>query len=1211
MKFLEIFRFEIVYQLRRIWTWLFLIVLVFLSFLMIRDGSVSEVMYADFYLNSPFLVALTTVFGTLIWLVMAAAIAGDGAARDIASGMASLTYTVPVKKFHYLGARFLATLSLNVLLLLGVQAGILLGVYLPGVHPDLILPFRPATFFSAYAIISLPNAFAASAIQFALAVASGRAMASYFGSFLFVFMGFFVASLLLFKQSLGAILDPVGIRFIVEDIAHLWTPIEKNSRLLAMDGNVLTNRLVWFGVGTAALVTTYLIFRFAHKESASFWWWRLPFKTRPGFGRTILDSAGQSPPRVAAGNPDDIPRPRTDGAAFHVRQIIAVGRASFHSIVTSYAGLAFVVGIPVLSIAVIIDQMTAFGTPVVPVTYKVVAELTGPLSDELSRWVVVPFIIVFFAGELVWRERDFGLGEIVDTMPGSEWGPLLGKLLGLVLVLIVFTTALTVAGKIAQLLLDYQPDHFLQDLGFYFKTMFCLQLTDYLLFAVLALVIHVVVNHKYVGHLVATVAYVFIAMLAGMLGIEHKSLIYGASPSWSFNEMRGFGPTIVPWLWFKFYWFAWALLLAVLGRMFWPRGREADLRKRICISRTRLQTSTLRLVSAAAILILGTGFFIYYNTNILNPYRSSSERKQRQAEYERRFARFSSTPQPRLAAVTLHVEIQPDKREAEIDGIYRLVNNSEKPIDAIHLVTATPAAETITVTFDYAAKLTLHDQELGYQIYDLDRALQPGDSLQLNFKVVARGRGFSNHGAHPAFADNGTYFTGDGWLPMVGYQRRHELLAPSDRREYGLDARPVIASLYETEGREPAQRGGGIAFEAVVGTAKNQTAIAPGDLLKTWSTGERNYFHYATSAPIGIEWAFFSANYAIHQTDPNGVAVRVFHHPGHTAHVERLARSARESLSYYSEQFGPYPYTHMTLIEHPGASGVGMHAEPSVITHGQGYNHWIPETETGLDFPYWVMAHETAHQWTLPYALVEGLPFLSEGVASYFAIQAVKSARGEEQLRRVLKQMRQPYPYPKIRRGEPLLRALDPYLAYRRGPFALYALSEYLKGNRVNQALRTLIAKHDAPDAPLATTLDLYRELKAVAPDSTQYLLHDLFERNTYWDFTMEQAEAIQTPSGTWEVSMNVAARKTVYDSAGVVSEPSMDEWIPVGVFGNSSSGDPLADPLHLKMHRIHSGTQTIKITVPGKPFSAGIDPYHLLDWEEGTGDNVKLVRID
>jgi len=32
-------------------------------------------------------------------------------------------------------------------------------------------------------------------------------------------------------------------------------------------------------------------------------------------------------------------------------------------------------------------------------------------------WLLIPLLIVFYAGELVWRERDAGLSEIADAMP--------------------------------------------------------------------------------------------------------------------------------------------------------------------------------------------------------------------------------------------------------------------------------------------------------------------------------------------------------------------------------------------------------------------------------------------------------------------------------------------------------------------------------------------------------------------------------------------------------------------------------------------------------------------------------------------------------------------------------------------------------------------------------------------------------------------------
>lgn len=378
-------------------------------------------------------------------------------------------------------------------------------------------------------------------------------------------------------------------------------------------------------------------------------------------------------------------------------------------------------------------------------------------------------------------------------------------------------------------------------------------------------------------------------------------------------------------------------------------------------------------------------------------------------------------------------------------------------------------------------------------------------------------------------------------------------------------------------------------------------------------------FHYATDAPIGNEYAIFSANYAVHEAeweDPDdpgqGVAIQIYHHPEHTAHLDRMIRSIRAPLDYYTEQFGPYPYGHLQVVERPG-QGTGMHADAAMISHAEGFTQWNPQANPAhLDLPFAVVAHEVAHQWTLPSAFVEGAPVISESLAWYYAMQVVEETHGHDQLRRLLHFMRQPYPYPPIRRGEPLLRGLDPYISYRKGPFALHALREYIGVEQVNTALRRLVEQHRAGELPLVTTLDLYRELQAVTPDAFQYLLHDLFEVNTFWELETTGATAEQTADGNWQVTLAVQARKVVVDETGVETELPMDELIEIGIFAPAGEDDELSEPLYLQMHRIHSGEQRITVTVPHQPLLAGIDPYHLLDWEESEDDdNIERVAIE
>ncbi|HEY9227480.1 MAG TPA: hypothetical protein VIP11_12575, partial [Gemmatimonadaceae bacterium] len=1179
MKLWGIFRFELAYQIRRVWPWLILVVLFVLDFLMTRDGMLTEALFTDFFINSPFAVAKTTVFGGIIWLLVAAAVAGEAGARDVSTGMYPLVYTAPISKVEYLGGRFLAALVLNLfLLLIAVQAAILVGIYAPGVDPRSLGPFRPAAFLTAYVYLAVPNAIVATVIQFALSVRSDRPMASYLGSLFLLFMGFFVAGLLLFRKSLGALLDPVGIRFVLDDLSHQWTTVEKSVRLLSLDGPVLANRLLWISVALVALAITWTRFRFAHRVETGSWWRRKP---RRAILATNSEGSVVAEKQIARLDWNAVQK---FGIGIQARQTLAIAWSSLRAMAKSWTGLALLVVIPLLSIPVVIDQMVAGGAPLTPVTGQVLKELTGPISSELSRWVIIPLLTVFFAGELVWREREAGVSEISDATPVPEWIPLLGKFLGLSLLLAAFSAALTIAGMLAQVSLGYQNF----EIGLYLKILFGLQLPEYVLFAVLAFVVHVIVNQKYVAHLVAIILYVII-ILAPMFGIEHNLLIYGAGPWWTYTEMRGLGPFIAPWLWFKLYWAAWAFLLAVAARLLWVRGRETGLAVRLQIARRRFTRATLLAAGTAVGLVLSLGGFVFYNTNVLNEYRNGFDQAERSAEYERRYARYARVPQPQLTSANLRIDVRPEQREVEIRGSYRLVNRSAVAIDSIHVGTAR-RGETRAMTFDRQASSVLTDEDLGYRIYALERPLQPGDSLRLDFQVSGGSHGFGQSGANISVVPNGTYLT-NAWFPAIGYQQSRELLTANDRREHGLGPRPVIPSLYDAEARK--NRNEGIVLETVMSTDPKQIAVAPGALRRAWMEGGRRYFQYSTDAPIGSEWSFASADYAVREAQWKDVAIRILHHPGHTSHLEWMVRSIRASLDYYSAEFGPYQYRNLTVVEVPG-DGIGIHAEPSMLTHGEGITHMKARDPERLDFPFAMTAHEIAHQWTVPIASVEGAPVMSESIAWYYAIKLLEHEKGLEQVRQQLSFMREPYPFAPIRRGEPLLRGLDPYMSYRRGPFALYALSRYIGEERVNGALRRLVEKHEAQGAPLATTLDLYAELKAVTPDSLRYLLHDLFEVNTFWTFDTKQGTAEQIDANTWRVTLDVDAQKVVVDTAGVPTTLPMDELVEIGIFAPAEANESLGKPLYVQKHRIRSGRQTITVTLSERPDRAGIDPYNL-----------------
>ncbi len=244
--------------------------------------------------------------------------------------------------------------------------------------------------------------------------------------------------------------------------------------------------------------------------------------------------------------------------------------------------------------------------------------------------------------------------------------------------------------------------------------------------------------------------------------------------------------------------------------------------------------------------------------------------------------------------------------------------------------------------------------------------------------------------------------------------------------------------------------------------------------------------------------------------------------------------------------------------------------------------------------PFAVVAHEVAHQFQPVPARMEGRALLSESFAWYAAMGVIEEEYGTEHLQRFLAFMRRSYLTPRSRADVPLLRANDPFLGYRKGPFAMYALREYVGQDRVDLAWRRVREQHASHEPPFATSLDLYRELREVTPDSLHTLLGDLLERNTFWELTTERATAEPTSDGEWRVSLEVEAQKVVVDTMGAETDMPMDDLVEIGVYAPEEAGE-MGELLYLGMHRIRSGPQTITITVPRRPARAGIDPRHLL----------------
>ncbi|HYH10567.1 MAG TPA: M1 family aminopeptidase [Thermoanaerobaculia bacterium] len=1155
MRLWEIFRYDLATQLRR-WPTVFYSIGLAGMALLVGSTFVDDAKRDGVLLNAPLVTAATLVITTLVGLLVTAALAGEAATRDIQARMEPLLYTTPVSKATYLGGRFLSAFAAGTVLLAFVLLVLAAARFIPGVDASFFGPFHLGPYLYAFAIVGLPNAFIATALLFSLVALTRRPMIGFAGAaalFINAIVQDEIVAGLFARWDLAKLLDPFAF-ILARAQWRSFTVAQRNTNWLLLEGEMLTNRLLWIGVSLVALTIVQLRFRMAHVG---------PRQRR---GKAVAEA-----PMLAAAPPVlDI----HFTALTRLWQTLAITLHSYREMITSRAAwLLALIGLLLFRITPELLEV-GLGTPTIPNTGRIVM-----LSARFSTiGILVGALIVFFAGHLVWRERDARENDITDAAPVPDTVTFAGKFAALALMLVTLQAVVTAAGVATQIAAGYS-DH---EPLLYLRVLFGMKLLDYLLFAALAMAVHVVIRQKYLSTAVAMLAWLFPGY-ADDFGVEHNMLKYASDPGFTYSDFNGFGAALGPWLWFKLYWLGWALLFALIARLYWVRGHERR--------RQRFTRGTMLTAAVALALLFGAGGFVFYNTNVLNEFVSDATAVERSVEYERKYKQYAKLAQPLLTGTKLQIELHPAQNSADIRGSYRLENHSGRPVDAIHLV----AQRSLdSVSFDRPSRPALIDRELGYRIYKLDQPLTPGDSLRLDFTVRIAPRGFTNYGISSAIASNGTLLEnrpgrGAGtWLPAVGYRSDPELYDAYERRQRGL---PVRAPRLPSDPAVRNDRAGLelIDLETVIGTDADQIAVAPGALRRSWTQNGRRYFHYVTDAPIRNGIPILSARYAVRKARWKDVDIEVLHHPKHAWNAERFARSAQASLECYSREFGPYAHKQLRIVEFPSTGGYRMTGHPGTVIWTESFGLAQPERDhRQVDFPFAVLAHEVAHQWwgnQLILARAEGAAFVSESLAWYSAMMVVNESRGAEHLARFMSVLRMVYLTPNATSEVPLLRADDWIDVYRTGALAMSTLRETIGEKRVNAALRKLLADFDGAAPPFATSLDLYARLKASAPPSTHALLKDLFEEITFWDLRANAVRGERIAGGAHRVTVDVEAYKIKADGDGRERRVPMENDVVIAVY------DAEDKPLYRQRHRVRNGMQSITVTVPGAPVSAGVDP--------------------
>lgn len=1188
--FKEIFRFEVRQGFRSTSTYIFFSLFFIIYFLMglittgvlpLATGDTNTWVNSATVVTGLLIGLNQNIFGLVNSLIMVALLA-TSIQKDYEYNMHPLLYTKPINKRGYFFGRFAGSFLIAAWVfsaqILGYFLATLVGSGQPTVGPCAI-----ANFLEPFFLFTIPNLFLLGIVFFSLSTFTRNNLPAY----LFCIILLVVRSVTdaidndLDNKSLAAVLEPFG-ESAFNKITEYWTPAEQNSRLIPLRGELLINRLLWLSISSVLTFIAYKRFQFSQ------------FLTRVSWFGKKIDHATSNVPTAGV----QLFNRGTNVTYFSVsakwRTWWHLSLFEFRKMVRSSFFL-IIVGLGI-AMMIILSRFgdVLYGTPTYPVTYNIL----GVISGGFQFFIVI--LLVIYSGTIIWRDRETRMDELVGVTPTSNPIFFFSKYAGMVLTTLLLLAVVMVTGVLIQLSQGFTQVQLIQ----YFKELYGLRFPGFIVVTGMCLFIQVFSPNKYVGFFISILVIVVLRIIFNMLEIQNDLLLFNSNgPALPYSDMNGYGHFPGIFIIYKTYWLSFVAILSLLSIQFYGRGKEKSFRKRYRLS-GKINRWGLR-VSGIVILaiMLSTGFVIYYKTRILHKYETPKEMEESAVSSEKKYRQYLRLLQPRIVESTIVVDLYPDSRNMRARGSFWIKNKHQLGIDTLFLHYDN-SFNYHKLALDCDFQILVNDTINGFRIIKLAKKMLSGDSLCLNFDVEFVSDNFSEKGWQKEIVFNGT-FINSGFLPGIGYPEESELESNAARKKYGLPEKPRLASVYDTVARRNtyiSSDSDWIRFQAIIGTEKDQIALAPGYLQKEWVMGDRKYYYYKMDAPILNFYSFLSARYDVLRDRWKNVNLEIYYNRGHEYNLNRMMYAMKKSLEYYTSQFSPYQHKQLRILEFPRYNSFAQ-SFPNTIPYSEsiGFIAKVDSTDPeSIDYPFYVTAHEVAHQWWAHQVIggnVQGCTVLSETMSQYSALMVMEKVYGKAAMKKFLKYEMNVYLTGRSRESKKELPLMlcenQQYIHYNKGSVIMYALRDYLGEDTLNAALKKFIRKTAFQNPPYTTTIEFVNAIREVTPDSLKYIIVDMFESITLYENYVRKLSVNKVANGKYKVSITVGCAKFKADSLGKQKRVGVNDYVDIGIFGEGKKNGKTNElELMLVKVKMDKAEKTFEFYLDKEPIKAGIDPY-------------------
>lgn len=1158
---------------RRKWSFYFLLVLSFALGIMIT--SLGNFPFPDVYRNSPYTIGFIISLFSQVSIFTVTIIAAQVLLREQDSGFQQLLYATPVTKQQLFISRVFIIFAISVLLFAVLVAGFIVGNFLPRRGNDELGAFNISYYLRPLLFVGIPNIIFCTALISLSGWLSKNKLMIYLSG-LFIYVLYIVGSI--FSNSpmmanaspasdeamaMAARFDPFGIAAFFEQTKY-WSVLQRNTQQISFSGNLLFNRIAWLLFSLGCFLLSMRVFKL-----------------------TVADKKIKKKEPIAETQRKFVYKQaltQTGSREHSLQTVLSFIKIDFKSIVK---GIPFIILclLWIFLLGMEIYSEIDAGSRL-PERYATTALMINRITGTIPFFCLMA--IIFYSNELIWRSKNSGMAALENSTSANTTMVFIAKLVSLSIIPLLLTALSIITGITFQLIYGYP--HI--DMALYSSLFY---ITAFPMICCLAIImsLQVIIKNKYAG-IAAAVIFVLLTntSIGKLAGLKNPLFRIGNSYAQRYSEMNGYGSYFDSFSWTLLYAAAIALLLLVLAGHYWNRSTSGQFLK------GKFEQVYFGI---ALIVLLASGGYIFYQ-GIQHPVLSKEQQYNWQQNYEAAYRQYAAMPQPDIAAMQTNIDLYPQENRYEVAGTYWLKNNSGRSIDTV-LIYFKKESRNQAIEFP-SAILLKKDEENDHYLFRLKKALNPADSIQMNFQFSYAWSPFRGHEPFNAIVENGSFIRISRYYPVLGYQPGNEI---DDEKIRGERNMPDITPQKKAEDTTDS-RNSFTWLDMQVSTAGDQTAIAVGELQKQWKEGNRQHFHYKTSQAVPFRFAVSSAKYGLKKEMFNDKQLEVFYHPAHSENVDRLMEAAKNTLLYCEKNFGPYPFKTVRFAEVSGFTrGFAATAYPATIfmTEDMVFHTNIKNSK-GADVINEQASHELSHQWwggiALHAASKEGSALLTESLAMYTEMMLNKLAGDSDAVLKMVRLHKSLYFSERMfDKEQPLYNSQGQvFLSYNKGTVSLYQLYLLIGEEKINQALRNLSLKHGynkrAPGTP-----DLLNEFYTVSTPQQHIMINELFKQIITHEVRLVSAKTEMQSPGKYSVTFEAGIKKFAEDGSGKKNVLPFTDSVDVALFGGNDKK---------QLYRFPVVGGKVKATMPSltKPTLIEIDPLiKLLDPFDD--DNMKELR--